>query len=177
MSRPPFERRADTGFSTAQLGLYLFLAADAMFYGALYSSYALLRTSATAWVREHPTITIVLGGVALVALLNAALLLRLSARPWRNSAIASLVAGLALIGLSALLWQQGGVPAKSTYLALLHLFAAITALHALGGAVAAPILARRDAQEPHAARRGLLSTYLLVVTVFWGLAWALAVLV
>ncbi len=43
------ERRPDTGVSNGTLGIWLFLASEAMLFGALFSAYALLRTSAAEW--------------------------------------------------------------------------------------------------------------------------------
>ena len=38
------EPRADTGLYNAKLGIWLFLASEVMLFGALFSSYILLRT-------------------------------------------------------------------------------------------------------------------------------------
>src|SRR6476646_9314234 len=43
--------RPDTGLYNAKLGIWLFLASEVMLFGALFSSYILLRTSAPTWPR------------------------------------------------------------------------------------------------------------------------------
>ena len=43
------EARPDTGLFNAKLGIWLFLASEVMLFGALFSSYVLLRTSAPVW--------------------------------------------------------------------------------------------------------------------------------
>lgn len=43
------EPRPDTGLYNAKLGLWLFLASEVMLFGALFSSYILLRVGSTAW--------------------------------------------------------------------------------------------------------------------------------
>src|SRR5881397_2798999 len=43
--------RSDTGLYNAKLGIWLFLASEVMLFGALFSSYILLRTSAPDWPR------------------------------------------------------------------------------------------------------------------------------
>ena len=40
------EARPDTGLYNAKLGIWLFLASEVMLFGALFSSYVLLRTGA-----------------------------------------------------------------------------------------------------------------------------------
>src|SRR5205809_4699756 len=43
--------RPDTGLYNAKLGIWLFLASEVMLFGALFSTYVLLRTGAEHW--EH----------------------------------------------------------------------------------------------------------------------------
>ena len=43
--------RPDTGLYNAKLGVWLFLASEVMLFGALFSTYVLLRTGADTW--EH----------------------------------------------------------------------------------------------------------------------------
>ena len=43
------EARPDTGVFNAKLGVWLFLASEVMLFGALFSSYILLRTGAQVW--------------------------------------------------------------------------------------------------------------------------------
>jgi len=43
------EARPDTGLFNAKVGIWLFLASEVMLFGALFSSYILLRVGSTAW--------------------------------------------------------------------------------------------------------------------------------
>lgn len=43
------EERPDTGLYNAKLGVWLFLASEVMLFGALFSTYVLLRTGAESW--------------------------------------------------------------------------------------------------------------------------------
>ena len=43
------EERPDTGLYNAKLGVWLFLASEVMLFGALFSTYVLLRTGAEDW--------------------------------------------------------------------------------------------------------------------------------
>src|SRR5918993_3636869 len=43
------EARPDTGLPNGKLGIWLFLASEVMLFGALFSTYILLRVGATEW--------------------------------------------------------------------------------------------------------------------------------
>ena len=47
------EARPDTGLYNAKMGTWLFLASEVMLFGALFSSYIILRTGNPDWV-QHP---------------------------------------------------------------------------------------------------------------------------
>ncbi|MGD8328037.1 MAG: cytochrome c oxidase subunit 3 [Acidobacteriota bacterium] len=47
------DARPDTGLYNGKLGVWLFLASEVMLFGALFSSYVILRTGNPDWVR-HP---------------------------------------------------------------------------------------------------------------------------
>ena len=172
MSIATHETRPDTGFSSAQLGLYLFLAADAMFYGALFSSYALLRTAAETWERGHGLVVGGLGGAAMVALAAAALAPRLSVRPHRLIVISFLLALLFSLGLEGALHTLDVPPAKSTYWALVCLFNLVLLLHLIGGLAVGTWIWLRDGRTPDApeaaARLGLTAVYAGATLLFAG---------
>lgn len=52
------EERPDTGLYNAKLGIWLFLASEVMLFGALFSSYILLRTGAAEWPRGDEILNI-----------------------------------------------------------------------------------------------------------------------
>ena len=43
------ETRPDTGLNNGKLGIWLFLASEVMLFGALFSTYIILRTGAPVW--------------------------------------------------------------------------------------------------------------------------------
>ena len=57
------EERPDTGLYNAKLGIWLFLASEVMLFGALFSSYVLLRTGADRWEHGAEILSIPLGTV------------------------------------------------------------------------------------------------------------------
>ncbi|MCL4216246.1 MAG: hypothetical protein KJ052_04470 [Candidatus Hydrogenedentes bacterium] len=136
--------RPETGFYNAQLGTWLFLVAETMFFGALISSYALLRTTAVGWPEDGNAIPwlfsfgvtaamVVLGAVSFT--LNQEKLASLTRFLWLATGLG--VACCILYGLQLrVLVQHGHTPASSTYYGLYHLFAGILILHFLLGGLA-----------------------------------------
>src|SRR5581483_1466538 len=55
------EERPDTGLANGKLGIWLFLASEVMLFGALFSSYIILRVGALEW--PHGELSIKLGFV------------------------------------------------------------------------------------------------------------------
>src|ERR1041385_7313443 len=50
--------RPDTGLYNAKFGIWLFLASEVMLFGALFSTYILLRTSAPTWPRGYEFLSV-----------------------------------------------------------------------------------------------------------------------
>lgn len=145
---PPYatEARPDTGLYNAKLGLWLFLAAEAMFFGALFSSYAFLRTASEVW----PVGARVLPVEPALLTTSAALLAATStARAWlrvkRGNQLPRMWLGwVAVFGfaMAALVCHsmgmetaQGMSPASSTFYACWFLFTGLIAAHAAAGAL------------------------------------------
>jgi cytochrome c oxidase subunit 3 len=55
------EERPDTGLANGKLGIWLFLASEVMLFGALFSTYIILRVGAVEW--PHGELNIVLGAI------------------------------------------------------------------------------------------------------------------
>ena len=53
------EERPDTGLANGKLGIWLFLASEVMLFGALFSTYIILRTGAPEW--PHGELNVWLG--------------------------------------------------------------------------------------------------------------------
>src|SRR5438552_16748047 len=53
------ETREDTGLANGKLGIWLFLASEVMLFGALFSTYIILRVGATEW--PHGELNVWLG--------------------------------------------------------------------------------------------------------------------
>lgn len=142
------ERRADTGVNNVTLGMWLFLASEAMLFGGLFSAYVLLRSGSLQWAADAGVSAAALGWLNTAVLLVSSVAMTIASR--------SAAAGLerrarALLGVTALLGvlflavkgfeyaaklQSGLLPGTSTYLALYFLLTAVHGLHVLGGVVA-----------------------------------------
>ena len=164
------EARPDTGVTNVTLGMWLFLASEVMLFGALFSAYALLRTSATAWPDGGSILgyqDVLFGTLALtfvsLNVLNAARR-RAHARPLL---LASTVAALVFVVLKAVSLSakvlQGLEPSASMFLALYFTLTGFHAAHVLGGAVANIWVARGVGRMDEAMTAGRLKA----LTLYW----------
>ena len=72
------EPRPDTGLYNAKLGIWLFLASEVMLFGALFSSYVLLRVGATTWPHGYEHLNIPLATVNTVVLITSSVTMVMS---------------------------------------------------------------------------------------------------
>ena len=63
--------RSDTGLFNAKLGIWLFLASEVMLFGALFSSYILLRLGAHDWPRGASILNVPIGAFNTVVLISS----------------------------------------------------------------------------------------------------------
>ena len=63
------EERPDTGLANGKLGIWLFLASEVMLFGALFSTYIILRTGSTEW--PHGELSVKLGAINTVILISS----------------------------------------------------------------------------------------------------------
>ncbi len=151
--------RPDTGLYNGKLGMWLFLAAEAMFFGALFSSYAFLRTASTSWPDGADILPATPALLAVVASALAAVAAtyawRTAARPEGFPARALWVVATASLGAAALMAlglrmesSEGMTPATNTFYACWYLITVMTAAHAApAGGYALFLLWPRDPQR------------------------------
>ena len=63
------EERPDTGLTNGKLGIWLFLASEVMLFGALFSTYIILRVGASEW--PHGELNIPLGTINTFILISS----------------------------------------------------------------------------------------------------------
>src|ERR1700712_2361672 len=67
------EPRADTGLFNAKIGIWLFLASEVMLFGALFSSYILLRVGAAPGAWPHGLLNVPLGTLNTLVLISSSI--------------------------------------------------------------------------------------------------------
>jgi cytochrome c oxidase subunit III len=139
--------RPDTGMNNARLGLWLFLASEAMLFGGLFSAYAFLRAGAAPGEFGASFSDVPLAGFNTLVLLASSVVMTLSVWALRAQAIGRhrLLLGLTIILgtiFVAVKWLDyshkyslGQYPATSTYLAIFFTLTGIHALHVIGGMI------------------------------------------
>ena len=65
------DERPDTGLTNVKLGIWLFLASEVMLFGALFSSYVLLRLMAPAWPVGADVLNVPMGTFNTVVLIGS----------------------------------------------------------------------------------------------------------
>src|SRR5712672_2411099 len=63
------EERPDNGLTNGKLGIWLFLASEVMLFGALFSTYIILRVSAPEW--PHGELNVWLGMINTIILISS----------------------------------------------------------------------------------------------------------
>ena len=144
--------RPDTGLYNGKLGLWLFLAAEAMFFGALFSSYAFLRTAAETWPDGQEILPL---APALGAAVACAMAAASSARAWATAtreapgtkrwlqiaAATGLASALFIVLGLRMEIAEGMTPATNTFYACWYLIGGLIAAHATAAGVYALLLA------------------------------------
>lgn len=178
------ETRPDTRQYNGRLGMWLFIAADAMFMGALYSSLVFLRTAADAWPADGGALP--LGSALLTTVL---VILTAATLRWgkRRGTILGLV-GAALLGgatVAVMTGEQnaviaaGGTVSSENFYATYTLLAGAIRVQAAGAVVYAVWLLivnagmRRSDPQRFQNRVECLSLFWGFITVAWIIAFAM----
>ena len=139
------EERPDTGLTNGKLGTWLFLASEVMLFGALFSTYIILRVGAVEW--PHSELNIILGAANTVILISSSVTMvmawaSLKMNQWgKHRMYLGLTFLLALIFLVNKYFEyadhfgKGEGPWHSTFLAIYFTLTGLHGLHILGGMV------------------------------------------
>jgi len=141
------EPRKDTGLYNAKMGIWLFLASEVMLFGALFSTYVMLRTSAANWPHGYDVLNVPIGTINTIILISSSMTMVLT---WaslklnnfkKSKLYLSLTILLALSFLLIKSFEYGAkfshhlYPSTNTYLAIYFTLTALHALHIIGGIV------------------------------------------
>jgi cytochrome c oxidase subunit III len=139
------EPRPDSGLANGKLGIWLFLASEVMLFGALFSTYILLRVGAVEW--PHGELSIKLGAINTVILICSSVTMVMA---WASLKLNNFAKGrlylLITIVLAAVFlvnkyfeyadhFARGEGPWHSTFLAIYFTLTGLHGLHIIGGIV------------------------------------------
>jgi cytochrome c oxidase subunit I len=170
--------RHDTNVDSVTLGFWLFIASEVMLFGALFSSYTLLRVSAANWPAAGSVLNSGLGwtNTGLLMVLTIVAVRAGRARPAQSSSLLLIVTALAMVFLTIkgleyrAEWSLGQVPATSTFMAMYYTLTGLHALHVVGGILANLWVmtgTRSVSEVVTAGRLKALSRYWVLVDLVW----------
>jgi heme/copper-type cytochrome/quinol oxidase subunit 3 len=139
------EERPDTGLANGKLGIWLFLASEVMLFGALFSTYIILRTGAPEW--PHGELNVWLGMANTFILIGSSVTMvmawaSLKLNDWGKHRL-YLIATFVLAGVFLVNkyfeysshWTRGELPSHSTFLAIYFTMTGLHGLHIVGGII------------------------------------------
>jgi len=139
------EPRPDTGLANGKLGIWLFLASEVMLFGALFSTYILLRVGAVEW--PHGELSVRLGAINTVILICSSVTMVVA---WAKLKLNDFAKGrlyvLITVALAAVFLvnkyfeyaehlSKGEGPWHSTFFAIYFTLTGLHGLHIIGGIV------------------------------------------
>ena len=139
------DERPDTGLTNVKLGIWLFLASEVMLFGALFSTYILLRINAIDWPFGADILSVPIGAFNTVVLISSSVTMVLCYAALKLDDLAgfkkymAMTVGLSLLFLCVKAFEYyehlafGEVPATSTFLAIYYTLTGLHGLHILGG--------------------------------------------
>jgi len=139
------EPRPDSGLANGKLGIWLFLASEVMLFGALFSTYILLRVGAAEW--PHGELSVRLGAINTVILICSSVTMVMSWASLKlNDFSKSRLYLLVTIVLASIFlvnkyfeyadhFARGEGPAHNTFLAIYFTLTGLHGLHIIGGIV------------------------------------------
>ena len=137
--------RPDTGLINAKLGIWLFLASEVMLFGALFSSYILLRVNAAEW--PHHVLDVPLATVNTAVLITSSITMVMS---WASLMMKDFGKYRRYMGTTILLgfvfliikyfeythhFATGEIPSKNTFFAIYFTMTGLHGLHVIGGMI------------------------------------------
>jgi heme/copper-type cytochrome/quinol oxidase subunit 3 len=156
--------RPDTGLYNGKLGIWLFLASEVMLFGALFSSYILLRTGSMNWPRGYTFLNIPLATANTFILIASSVTVVLA---WANLRLGNLKAGRIFIGITILCallflvnkgieyrheFVEGRSPSTNNFMALYFTLTGLHGLHVIGGVIVFAYMAGPGAKMWHSDR-------------------------
>lgn len=139
--------REDTGLFNAKLGIWLFLASEVMLFGALFSTYIMMRIGAVNWPHGSSVLNVPLGALNTVILISSSVTMVLSwvalteknLNKYRMNLGLTILLALAFMVVKAFEYSAKFshhiFPSTSTYFAIYFTLTGLHAFHVMGGVV------------------------------------------
>jgi len=139
--------RPDTGLFNAKLGVWLFLASEVMLFGALFSSYVLLRVGASSWPHGYDLLNVPLATLNTVVLISSSVTMVMS---WASLMMKEFkkyrlyMGGTILLALVFLVvkyieytakFHHDIFPSTNTFYAIYFTLTGLHGLHVIGGII------------------------------------------
>lgn len=139
--------RPDTGLYNAKLGIWLFLASEVMLFGALFSSYILLRVAAPSWPVGADILNVPLATLNTMVLISSSVTMVMSWAALRMNKFGqfrvwlglTLLAGCGFMVIKSI--EYGAkfshhlYPSENTFMAIYFVLTGLHGLHVLGGMI------------------------------------------
>jgi heme/copper-type cytochrome/quinol oxidase subunit 3 len=131
----------------AKLGVWLFLASEVMLFGALFSTYVLLRTGADTWETGHAILnwplamvnTFVLIGSSVTMVMSWAALKQKNLAKFKMYMALTVLCGVGFLVIKTIEYQakfeHGLLPGKSVFMAIYFTMTGLHGLHVIGGMI------------------------------------------
>ena len=141
------DSRPDTGLYNAKLGIWLFLASEVMLFGALFSSYVLLRVGAATWPHGADILNVPLATLNTMVLITSSVTMVMSCASLKQGRFGAykmymLLTFLCGVGFMVIKtieytakFSHHLYPKNDTFMAIYFTLTGLHGLHVLGGMV------------------------------------------
>lgn len=137
--------RPETGLFNAKMGIWLFLASEVMLFGALFTTYILLRVGAPEWPRGELDIPLATVNTAVLISSSITMVMAWASLVMKNFKKYRVYMGLTiLLGVAFLIikgfeythhFMTGEIPSKNTFFAIYFTLTGLHGLHVIGGMI------------------------------------------
>lgn len=137
--------RPDTGVTNAKLGIWLFLSSEVMLFGALFSTYVLLRVGASSWPVQSEVLNVPLAFLNTLVLIGSSLTMVLAwsglkqddFAKFRKYMILTILCGFGFCIIKTIEYtskfSHDLYPSNSNFLGIYFTMTALHAAHVVGG--------------------------------------------
>ncbi|MFQ6675307.1 MAG: heme-copper oxidase subunit III [Fidelibacterota bacterium] len=138
----------ETGLTNPKLGIWLFLASEVMLFGALFSSYILLRAGSSSWPVQSEELNVLIGTVNTMVLILSSVTMVMAWASLKMDRFDNFRAYLASTIFLALIflivkifWEyipkvhHGHLPGTNNFFGLYYTMTGLHGLHVLGGVI------------------------------------------